>query len=276
MELKKQVFAELDRVARPDAILASNTSTLDIDAIASATIAAAAGDRPPLLQPGQRHAAAGDRPRPADQPGGHRHVDGPGQDARQGRRAGRQLPRLRRQPHVRPLSARGPVPAGRRGDASRRSTPPWSISAWRWGRWPSATWRGWTSAGGSARNTSTWFPRACAQPLVADRLCEMGRYGQKTGAGWYRYAEGSRTPAARSRGRTDHRRVRPRRRHQAPDDRGRGDRRANDLRPGQRRGQDPRRRIRRCGPWTSTSSTSTATASRPIAAARCGTPTRWG
>jgi hypothetical protein len=33
MELKKQVFAELDRVARPDAILASNTSTLDIDEI---------------------------------------------------------------------------------------------------------------------------------------------------------------------------------------------------------------------------------------------------
>ncbi|WP_374450281.1 3-hydroxyacyl-CoA dehydrogenase family protein, partial [Stella sp.] len=29
---------------------------------------------------------------------------------------------------------------------------------------------------------------------VADRLCELGRFGQKTGAGWYRYAEGSRTP----------------------------------------------------------------------------------
>jgi 3-hydroxyacyl-CoA dehydrogenase len=27
---------------------------------------------------------------------------------------------------------------------------------------------------------------------VADRLCEMGRYGQKTGAGWYRYEAGSR------------------------------------------------------------------------------------
>ena len=29
---------------------------------------------------------------------------------------------------------------------------------------------------------------------VADRLCERGRFGQKTGAGYYRYAEGSRTP----------------------------------------------------------------------------------
>ena len=25
------------------------------------------------------------------------------------------------------------------------------------------------------------------QPLLEDRLCELGRYGQKTGAGWYKY-----------------------------------------------------------------------------------------
>ena len=37
MGVKKAVFAELERVARPDAILATNTSTLDIDEIASAT-----------------------------------------------------------------------------------------------------------------------------------------------------------------------------------------------------------------------------------------------
>jgi 3-hydroxyacyl-CoA dehydrogenase len=29
---------------------------------------------------------------------------------------------------------------------------------------------------------------------VADELCEAGRFGQKTGAGWYRYEAGSRTP----------------------------------------------------------------------------------
>ena len=29
---------------------------------------------------------------------------------------------------------------------------------------------------------------------VADRLCERGRFGQKTGAGYYRYEPGSRTP----------------------------------------------------------------------------------
>jgi 3-hydroxyacyl-CoA dehydrogenase len=37
MALKKQVFAEIDAIAKPDCILASNTSTLSIDEIASAT-----------------------------------------------------------------------------------------------------------------------------------------------------------------------------------------------------------------------------------------------
>ena len=37
MDVKKAVFAELDAVTRPDAILASNTSYLDIDEIAAGT-----------------------------------------------------------------------------------------------------------------------------------------------------------------------------------------------------------------------------------------------
>ncbi|MBV9249868.1 MAG: enoyl-CoA hydratase/isomerase family protein, partial [Acetobacteraceae bacterium] len=41
--------------------------------------------------------------------------------------------------------------------------------------------------------------RAAANPgyrklPIADRLVELGRYGQKTGAGWYRYDKGDRTP----------------------------------------------------------------------------------
>jgi 3-hydroxyacyl-CoA dehydrogenase len=30
--------------------------------------------------------------------------------------------------------------------------------------------------------------------VVADKLCEVGRFGQKTGAGWYRYEDGNRNP----------------------------------------------------------------------------------
>ena len=37
MDLKKRVFADLDRVAKPGAVLATNTSTLDVDEIARAT-----------------------------------------------------------------------------------------------------------------------------------------------------------------------------------------------------------------------------------------------
>ena len=37
MAIKKEVFAALDKAVKKDAILASNTSTLDIDEIASAT-----------------------------------------------------------------------------------------------------------------------------------------------------------------------------------------------------------------------------------------------
>ena len=41
--------------------------------------------------------------------------------------------------------------------------------------------------------------RAAANPNyrklpIADKLVEMGRYGQKTSAGWYRYEKGDRTP----------------------------------------------------------------------------------
>ena len=32
------------------------------------------------------------------------------------------------------------------------------------------------------------------KPVVADKLCEAGRFGQKTGAGWYRYEAGRRDP----------------------------------------------------------------------------------
>jgi len=34
------------------------------------------------------------------------------------------------------------------------------------------------------------------QSVVPDRVYELGRYGQKTGSGWYRYESGSRTPIA--------------------------------------------------------------------------------
>ena len=37
-------------------------------------------------------------------------------------------------------------------------------------------------------------PPGLREPIVPDRLYRLGRYGQKTGAGWYRYEEGARRP----------------------------------------------------------------------------------
>ncbi len=52
------------------------------------------------------------------------------------------------------------------------------------------------------------------QPFAGDNLCEMGRFGQKTGAGWYKYDE-NRTAIARSRGRRVDERMVRRSRHRA-------------------------------------------------------------
>ena len=49
---------------------------------------------------------------------------------------------------------------------------------------------GWASRKRLARTR----PAHLRYSKVADRLCEMGRFGQKTGAGFYRYEAGSRTP----------------------------------------------------------------------------------
>jgi len=38
------------------------------------------------------------------------------------------------------------------------------------------------------------WPEGLRYPHVADRICEAGRFGQKTGAGYYRYETGRRTP----------------------------------------------------------------------------------
>jgi 3-hydroxyacyl-CoA dehydrogenase len=37
-------------------------------------------------------------------------------------------------------------------------------------------------------------PKSERYSPIADRICELGRFGQKTGAGWYRYDKGDRTP----------------------------------------------------------------------------------
>ncbi len=193
MELKKQVFAELDRAARPDAILASNTSTLDIDAIASATT------RPQQVV-------------------GH-HYFSPANVMRL-------LEMVRGQQSsatvlatsmalAKTLGKVGVLVGNCRGFVGNRMFGPYQREAQflieegaRVEEVDAALVdfgmaMGPLAVGDLAGLDVGWrirkeyqhlIPPGTRQPLVADRLCEGGHYGQKTGAGWYRYAEGSRTP----------------------------------------------------------------------------------
>ncbi|MHB1124426.1 MAG: 3-hydroxyacyl-CoA dehydrogenase NAD-binding domain-containing protein [Ramlibacter sp.] len=48
--------------------------------------------------------------------------------------------------------------------------------------------------GWATRKRKTAEAGVTMKPIVADKLCEAGRFGQKTGAGWYRYEAGKRDP----------------------------------------------------------------------------------
>ena len=122
MAIKKDIFARLDAIAKPGAILASNTSYLDIDEIASVTKRPGPRARHAFLLAGQRDAAARGRSRRTDRQARARHRDADRQEDRQGRGGGRRLPRLRRQPHARAAPARGAEADPRGRDAlGRRS-----------------------------------------------------------------------------------------------------------------------------------------------------------
>ncbi len=193
MALKKQVFAVLDKVARPDAILASNTSTLNIDEIASAT----------------------GRPR---QVIGH-HFFSPANVMK--------LLEIVRGKHSSPeviatsmdlakrLSKVGVLVGNCRAFVGNRMFDPYireaqflveegakieevdaALTAFGMAMGPLAVldlagldvgWRVRKEGG---------FVQPPGRPAyrAEDRLCELGHFGQKTGAGWYRYEGGLRAP----------------------------------------------------------------------------------
>ena len=148
-------------------------------------------------------------------------------------------------------------------------------SAWRWGRSAWATWPATTSAGTSA-SAATSRSRTCATRKIADLLCELGRFGQKTGAGWYDYEPGKRDaiPIRRSTSMIDEATA-----ASSASRRARSATRRSSSAASTRwstRARRSSRKASRSAPPTSTWSTSPATASRCTAAARCSTPTPSG
>lgn len=191
MELKKSVFGELDKVMRQGAILATNTSTLDVDAIASATT------RPEWVV-------------------GH-HFFSPAHVMRlleivRGK-ATRQDVLASSLALARRLGKVGVVVGNCVGFVGNRMYGPYQREAQflvEEGASPEQVDRameefgmamGPLAVGDLSGLDVGWrvrkehahrIPADWRQPRIADRLCELGRYGQKTGKGWYRYETSSR------------------------------------------------------------------------------------
>ena len=188
MALKKEVFAELDRVCKPGAILASNTSTLNIDEIASAT------SRP--------QAVIGT------------HFFSPANVMRlleivRGKATGKEVIATCMQ-LSRKLGKIGVLVGNCMGFVGNRMFGPYrreaqflveegaSIEAVDNALYEFGMAMGPLATGDLAGLDVGWRIRkeyrhlqkpGLRQPFTEDRLCELGRFGQKTGAGWYKYDE---------------------------------------------------------------------------------------
>ncbi|HET9282708.1 MAG TPA: 3-hydroxyacyl-CoA dehydrogenase NAD-binding domain-containing protein [Candidatus Angelobacter sp.] len=191
MALKKQIFADLDRLCKPGAILASNTSTLDIDEIASAT--------------GRPESVIGT------------HFFSPANVMRlleivRGKASSKEVIAT-----CMALSKKigkiGVLVGNCRGFVGNRMFGPYrreaqfmmeegaSVEAIDRAMYEYGMAMGPLAVGDLAGLDVGWRIRkefkhlekpGVRQPLAEDKLCELGRYGQKTGAGWYKYDENRR------------------------------------------------------------------------------------
>ncbi len=156
MAPKKEVFAELDRVCKPGAILASNTSTLNIDEIASAT------SRPEFVI--------------------GTHFFSPANVMRlleivRGKKTSKEVIATCMQLSKK-LRKVGVLVGNCRGFAGNRMFHPYIREA---------TFLAEEGAGVEAVDGALYNFGMAMGPLA-----ELGRYGQKTGAGWYKYDENRR------------------------------------------------------------------------------------
>ncbi|HZZ92911.1 MAG TPA: 3-hydroxyacyl-CoA dehydrogenase NAD-binding domain-containing protein [Usitatibacter sp.] len=192
MGVKEGVFRKLDEVAKPGAILATNTSTLDVDRIASFT------RRPDsvvglhffspanvmkLLEVVRGNATAKDVMATVMQLARRIGKTAVVSGVCDGFIGNRMLERYQRQCFY--LLEEGASP-----QQVDRALEKFGLAM------------GLFRVGDLAGNDIGWAVRkrryaenpGVPYSKIADRLCELGRFGQKTGAGWYRYEPGKRDP----------------------------------------------------------------------------------
>ena len=192
MDVKKPVFAKLDEVMKPGALLFSNTSALDIDQLATMT-------RRPKDVAGTHFFSPANVMKLLEVVRGKESSPETLATAMQlGRKIGK-------------LSA---MAGNTDGFVANRSRAPFNTEmvilleegclpeqvdkvmvdfGYPMGPFAVGDLAGLDIGYASRKRRAAQYPTFRKQP-IADRLAEMGRFGQKTGAGWYRYEKGDRTP----------------------------------------------------------------------------------
>ena len=192
MDVKESVFAQLDRICKPGTILATNTSTLDVDRIAGFT------------------------KRPGDVVG--MHFFSPANIMRllevvRGKATSKDVLATVMQvaKKIRKVAVVSGVTDGFIGNRMLEKYQRQCYYLLEEGATPQQVDRalekfgmamGLFRVGDLAGNDISWAVRkrryvenpGVPYSKIADRVCELGRFGQKTGAGWYRYEPGKRDP----------------------------------------------------------------------------------
>jgi 3-hydroxyacyl-CoA dehydrogenase len=186
MDLKKRVFGDLDRIAKPTAVLATNTSYLDVNAIAQSTTRPASVLGTHFFSPANvmrlLEIVRGDATAP----------DVLATAMAVGRRIGK-VPVVVGVCHGfvgnRMLRARSIEAERMLLEGALPQEIDAAITEFGFPMGPFAM-------GDLAGLDVSWRMRKAqgVRAEIADQLCEMGRYGQKTGKGFYTYAPNSRTP----------------------------------------------------------------------------------
>ena len=118
------------------------------------------------------------------------------QKTRQGRSAGRKLFWIRRQSYVSAVPPRGAISSGRRGEVASVDQALYDFGM-AMGPLATADLAGLDIGWRIRKEHPDLYKAGMRRPIAEDRLCELGRFGQKTGAGWYKYDENRRaTPDA--------------------------------------------------------------------------------
>ena len=193
LPLKQEVFSRLDRACKPEAILATNTSTLDVDVIAAST------SRPEQVIGTHFFSPANVMKLMENVRGARTSPQTIATVMKLSKKLGkvgvlvgvcdgfvgnRMLYAYRRQADF--LLEEGALPAQIDKVVYDFGLP--------MGPYQMADLAGLDVSWRVRKAQAPTRPAHLRYSPIADRVCELGRYGQKTSAGWYRYEEGSRAP----------------------------------------------------------------------------------